>query len=167
MEQELEQIYNRLYDSAKQTNSDTDFVLFHLNMIKELQRANAAASMATNTERGSASSLELASPQYVEDMRDEAVKYCLSNKAVESLKEEVLQFKHNKQRQQQQISHQDHLENLLFFNSQDLLLFIAGERFPVRIQFRRDSVPTFKVCPRLFLIIQGLHYHISIGSTFY
>lgn len=112
MEQELEQIYNRLYDSAKQTNSDTDFVLFHLNMIKELQRANAAASMATNTERGSASSLELASPQYVEDMRDEAVKYCLSNKAVESLKEEVLQFKHNKQRQQQQISHQDHLERI-------------------------------------------------------
>ncbi|CEP62101.1 Nst1p LALA0_S04e07800g [Lachancea lanzarotensis] len=102
MEQELEQIYNRLHDNAKETNSDTDFVLFHLNMIKELQRANASAtSAATNEERQSADPSDTPSPQYLEDMRDEAVKYCLSSKAVESLKEEVLQFKHNKQRQQQ------------------------------------------------------------------
>ncbi|SCU94113.1 LAFA_0F19944g1_1 [Lachancea sp. 'fantastica'] len=102
MEQELEQIYNRLHDNAKETNSDTDFVLFHLNMIKELQRANASAtSVATGEERLNADRSDSPSPQYLEDMRDEAVKYCLSSKAVESLKEEVLQFKHNKQRQQQ------------------------------------------------------------------
>ncbi|SCU88236.1 LADA_0E08988g1_1 [Lachancea dasiensis] len=105
MEQELEQIYNRLYDSAKESNSDTDFVLFHLNMIKELQKANtsanASATTISNNERTSRTIADAPSPQYLDDMRDEAVKYCLSNKAVESLKEEVLQFKHNKQRQQQ------------------------------------------------------------------
>ncbi|SCV05487.1 LANO_0H08570g1_1 [Lachancea nothofagi CBS 11611] len=108
MEQELEQIYNRLYESAKESNSDTDFVLFHLNMIKELQRANASAHSVASGERTNKSQPEAASPQYLEDMRDEAVKYCLSNKAVESLKEEVLQFKHNKQRQQQLQHQQQH-----------------------------------------------------------
>ncbi|SCU86586.1 LAME_0D06810g1_1 [Lachancea meyersii CBS 8951] len=114
MEQELEQIYNRLHDNAKESNSDTDFVLFHLNMIKELQKANSSAnfdgdtsadtsahSATTNSEQLNTDQLDTPSPQYLDEMRDEAVKYCLSSKAVESLKEEVLQFKHNKQRQQQ------------------------------------------------------------------
>ncbi|SCW02047.1 LAFE_0E12992g1_1 [Lachancea fermentati] len=94
MEQELERIYNTLYENAKQTNSDTDFVLFHLNMIKELQRTNSTLDQSPTPKSPS--------PQYLENMRDEAVKYCLSNKAVESLKEEVLQFKHNKQKLQHQ-----------------------------------------------------------------
>ncbi|SCU97339.1 LAMI_0F09692g1_1 [Lachancea mirantina] len=99
MENELERIYNTLYDNAKQINSDTDFVLFHLNMIKELQKT----SFSEPGQHASPPSSKT-SPQYLENMRDEAVKYCLSNKAVDSLKEEVLQFKHNKQKQLQKLT---------------------------------------------------------------
>ncbi|CAR24959.1 Nst1p [Lachancea thermotolerans CBS 6340] len=148
MEQELEQIYNRLYDSAKQTNSDTDFVLFHLNMIKELQRANATANAVPSVERVNAPSQEPTSPQYLEDMRDEAVKYCLSNKAVESLKEEVLQFKHNKQRQQQlqqqQLQQQQQQQHQPQLRLQDEANRITEQRFEplVSQQTPHDLQPT-------------------------
>ena len=94
MEQELERIYTTLFETSKQHNSDTDFVLFHLNLIKELQHANSASSTvppsATETNDSTASTglvlnKKENSPQYLENMRDEAVKYCLSNKAIESL----------------------------------------------------------------------------------
>lgn len=40
MEQEMEEIYNELYETAKEEDSDTDFFLFHLKLIKEYQSGN-------------------------------------------------------------------------------------------------------------------------------
>lgn len=40
IEQEIEQIYCELYDSAREEDSDTDFVQFHLKLIKEYQNGS-------------------------------------------------------------------------------------------------------------------------------
>ncbi|AGO13424.1 AaceriACL086Cp [[Ashbya] aceris (nom. inval.)] len=93
MEQELESIYNQLYEMARQDNPNSDFVLFHLNLIKELQRGTSSGAEQRTA------SLQSRGASFLDNMRDEAVKYCISNEGVDRLKEEVLQFKHNKQRQ--------------------------------------------------------------------
>ncbi|AMD21555.1 HFL301Wp [Eremothecium sinecaudum] len=93
MEQELESIYNQLFEAAKQKDPNSDSVLFHLNLIKELHRATI------DSPEQLANSLHVKSKTFLDNMRDEAVRYCISSNGADKLKDEVIQFKHKKQKQ--------------------------------------------------------------------
>ncbi|EDO15243.1 hypothetical protein Kpol_1029p17 [Vanderwaltozyma polyspora DSM 70294] len=112
MDQEMERIYNRLYEMQRENYEDMTHIKFHLNIIKDLQKRKtqmisppASPEMDSNNvdearEPNSGSSNEsLDIKNDLETMRDEVVKYFLSPNSVDTLKKEVLNFKHNKQKQ--------------------------------------------------------------------
>lgn len=100
MDQEMERIYNTLYDIDRERDPEINPVKFHLSIIKELQTSKAKQQQddlplsADGTVRQDADESD--------NVKDDVVKYFLSSNAVDSLKEEVMHFKQNKQQQQQQ-----------------------------------------------------------------
>ncbi|QLQ78908.1 hypothetical protein HG537_0B02560 [Torulaspora globosa] len=90
MDQEMERIYNTLYDIDKERDPEINPVKFHLSIIKELQTSRAV-------EREGSVPVDAVEQ---ENVKDDVVKYFLSPSAVGSLKEEVMHFKQSKQQQQ-------------------------------------------------------------------
>lgn len=114
MDQEMERIYNTLYDIDKNRDPEINPVKFHLSIIKELQTSKALeqeGSLPLDAE-GSVSRDAGES----ENVKDDVVKYFLSPSAVGSLKEEVMHFKESKQQQQQQQLH--HMREELVTNGE-------------------------------------------------
>lgn len=97
MDQEMERIYNTLYDIDRERDPEINPVKFHLSIIKELQTSRTQQQRdglpldADDTVRQDSDESE--------NVKDDVVKYFLSSNAVDSLKEEVLHFKQNKQQQ--------------------------------------------------------------------
>ena len=133
MDQEMERIYNTLYELDKDRDPEINPVKFHLSIIKELQDSKSQQQHQVHREQQkkieqqeqeqqqqvhqqqqvqlhNLPELEKSNRQEnsqtdYENMRDEVVKFFLSSNAVDSLKEEVMHFKESKQRQQQHPQH--------------------------------------------------------------
>lgn len=112
MDQEMERMYNTLYDLDRERDPEINPIKFHLSIIKELQ--NSKAQQHQETSPREPNGVEGVEDQDVDEpgnMRDDVVKYFLSSNAVDSLKEEVMHFKQNKQQQQALSGHADELES--------------------------------------------------------
>lgn len=126
MDQEMERIYNTLYDLDKERDPEINPVKFHLSIIKELQNSKIQQQQAVEPQQQPsdiAASNETSSIEQnvqndakneFENMRDEVVKYFLSSTAADNLKEEVMHFKQSKKQQQiepdrKEKSEEDHL----------------------------------------------------------
>lgn len=98
MDQEMERIYNTLYDLDRERDPEINPVKFHLSIIKELQNSKAQQQReALSCEAGPSDEAEGQEDSDSGTMRDDVVKYFLSSNAADSLKEEVMHFKRNKQ----------------------------------------------------------------------
>ena len=127
MDQEMERIYNRLYELHKDHYEDMNHIKFHLSIIKELQITKLQiptspispvlihSSTASDDNTESSADNEVG-PIVMEDllsrkeeefktdignMKDSVLNYALSSNSVDSLKKEVLNFKQSKTQQKQ------------------------------------------------------------------
>lgn len=112
MDQEMERIYNTLYDLDRERDPEINPIKFHLSIIKELQNSKVqhqqdVASCGVNG-GNDGDDQPVSEPG---NIRDDVVKYFLSSNAVDSLKEEVMHFKQNKQQQQILSGHGEGVEN--------------------------------------------------------
>ncbi|QLG74211.1 hypothetical protein HG535_0G00950 [Zygotorulaspora mrakii] len=111
MEIEMERIYEMLYEMDKVKDPELNPVKFHLSIIKELQNFKMRQTgnefredeLRTDVEKTIG---EKETANELENMRDDVVKYFLSSDAVDTLKEEVNNFKQYKQ---QLLHNGDHL----------------------------------------------------------
>ncbi|QLL31394.1 hypothetical protein HG536_0B02570 [Torulaspora globosa] len=101
MDQEMERIYNTLYDIDKERDPEINPVKFHLSIIKELQTSKSLEQEGSALPDAAGPASRDAGE--AENVRDDVVKYFLSPSAVGSLKEEVMHVKQSKQQQQQQL----------------------------------------------------------------
>lgn len=108
MDQEMERIYNMLYEVDKINDPDINPVKFHLSIIKELQlsKSNTTSPNGSN----SMGSLIDNTLENDADMKTEVGKFLSSNNA-DSLKEEVMHFKQHKQLEHNESLHDPNHES--------------------------------------------------------
>lgn len=90
MDQEMERIYNMLYEIDRIKDPVTNPVKFHLGIIKELQLSKSSENKTSPSVTDDGSETE----------NSETMKNFLSSNNVDSLKEEVMHFKQNRQKKQ-------------------------------------------------------------------
>ncbi|KAG0671351.1 Stress response protein nst1 [Maudiozyma exigua] len=102
MDQEMERIYNTLYEIDKVKDPEINPVKFHLGIIQELQlsKQNQTLSGEDDNHRS------IASPSGIQQ-KDNEIKHFLPSNNVESLKEEVMNFKQRKQLIDDDLSNQN------------------------------------------------------------
>ncbi|CAL9727855.1 stress response protein Nst1p [Monosporozyma unispora] len=111
MDQEMERIYNMLYEIDKIKDPDINPIKFHLSIIKDLQISKNQDNNSNHSDTDLAISPHVpnAIPKSLidQDHEDEDLKEFLSSNNANTLKEEVLHFK-----QAKQLEHKEHKSKL-------------------------------------------------------